>query len=136
MAADYRVARQFQSRTTPAAAAPRWGDVTVVGTSPGRAVGRAVRMRPGPEWAEAYCAVPLGSRHLPLPEALNGWHPGDLYTMRLGGRLPHIGIVSDKRTPAGQPYVIHNIGGGTQEEDILGLYDDERRFRFEVSDRT
>jgi hypothetical protein len=29
--------------------------------------------------------------------------------------------------------VIHNIGGGTQEEDILGLFDDERRFRFEVT---
>jgi uncharacterized protein YijF (DUF1287 family) len=70
---------------------------------------------------------------LPLPVALDGWQPGDLYTMRLGGRLPHIGIVSDKRTSAGHPYVIHNIGGGTQEEDILGLFDDERRFRFEVT---
>ena len=70
---------------------------------------------------------------LPVPATLTGWQPGDLYTMRLGGRLPHIGIVSDKLTEAGHPYVIHNIGGGTQEEDILGLFDDERRFRFEVT---
>lgn len=70
---------------------------------------------------------------LPLPATLDGWQPGDLYTMRLGGRLPHIGIVSDKRTSAGHPYVIHNIGGGTQEEDILGRFDDERRFRFDVT---
>ena len=69
---------------------------------------------------------------LPLPSTLAGWQPGDLYTMRLGGRLPHIGIVSDRLTEAGHPYVIHNIGRGTQEEDILGLFDDERRFRFEV----
>lgn len=71
---------------------------------------------------------------LPLPATLDGWQPGDLYTMRLGGRLPHIGIVSDKLTEAGHPYVIHNIGGGTQEEDILGLFDDERRYRYEVTD--
>lgn len=70
---------------------------------------------------------------LPLPATLDGWQPGDLYTMRLGGRLPHIGIISDKLTEAGHPYVLHNIGGGTQEEDILGLFDDERRFRYEVT---
>lgn len=70
---------------------------------------------------------------LPLPGTLDGWQPGDLYTMRLGGRLPHIGIVSDRRTSSGHPYVIHNIGAGTQEEDILGMFDDERRFRFEVT---
>jgi len=69
---------------------------------------------------------------LTLPSTRDAWQPGDLYTMRLGGRLPHIGIVSDRLTPAGHPYVIHNIGRGTQEEDILGLYGDERRFRFEV----
>ena len=69
---------------------------------------------------------------LPIPATLDGWQPGDLYTMRLGGRLPHIGIVSDRRTDAGHPFVIHNIGGGTQEEDILGIYSDERRFRYEV----
>lgn len=70
---------------------------------------------------------------LSVPATLDLWQPGDLYTMRLGGRLPHIGIVSDRLTEAGHPYVIHNIGGGTQEEDILGLYDDERRFRYEVT---
>lgn len=70
---------------------------------------------------------------LPLPASLDGWKPGDLYTMRLGGRLPHIGIVSNRLTPDGHPYVIHNIGAGTQEEDILGKFQDERRFRYEVS---
>jgi uncharacterized protein YijF (DUF1287 family) len=33
--------------------------------------------------------------------------------------VPHIGIVSDRRTRAGVPLVIHNIGSGTQEEDSL-----------------
>ncbi|MCA8902928.1 MAG: DUF1287 domain-containing protein [Hyphomonas sp.] len=65
------------------------------------------------------------------PASRSEWQPGDLYTMRLTGNLPHIGIVSDRMTPAGHPYIIHNIGLGTQEEDILGLFDDERRYRYE-----
>jgi len=51
--------------------------------------------------------------------------PGDIVTWKLGNGLPHIGIVSDKKTPAGTPLVIHNIGGGTQEEDVL--------FRFTIT---
>ncbi len=93
-----------------------------------------------PDWNIDHRRVPNLERYLerqganlPVPASLDGWQPGDLYTMRLGGRLPHIGIVSDKRTTAGHPYVIHNIGRGTQEEDILGLFDDERRFRFEIT---
>ncbi|MCA8905587.1 MAG: DUF1287 domain-containing protein [Hyphomonas sp.] len=70
---------------------------------------------------------------LPLPQERSGWQPGDLYTMRLGGRLPHIGIVSDRMTVDGHPYVLHNIGLGTQEEDILGQFEDERRFRYDVT---
>ena len=71
-----------------------------------------------------------GTEHA-VPTSLADWQAGDLYTMRLNGRLPHIGIVSDKLTPMGHRYVIHNIGAGTAEDDILGLFDDERRFRFE-----
>ena len=52
-------------------------------------------------------------------------------TMRLNGSLPHIGIVSDRVTAMGHHYVLHNIGAGTAEDDILGLFDEERRFRFE-----
>lgn len=47
---------------------------------------------------------------------------GDIVTWRLPRNLPHIGIVSDKKTPEGIPLVIHNIGSGTQEEDILFKY--------------
>jgi len=68
---------------------------------------------------------------LPVPDELADWQAGDIYTMRLNGRLPHVGIVSDKMTPIGHRYVIHNIGAGTAEDDILGMFDDEQRFRFE-----
>ena len=36
--------------------------------------------------------------------------------------LPHIMIVSDKKSAEGVPLVIHNIGGGAQEEDVLFTY--------------
>lgn len=46
------------------------------------------------------------------------YQPGDVVTWNLGGGTTHIGIVSD--TPGrAAPTVIHNIGRGTQEEDVL-----------------
>jgi hypothetical protein len=71
-----------------------------------------------------------GVQH-PVPGDLSDWQAGDIYTMRLNGSLPHVGIVSDRVTPMGHRYVIHNIGAGTAEDDILGMFDDEQRFRFE-----
>jgi uncharacterized protein YijF (DUF1287 family) len=48
------------------------------------------------------------------------YRPGDLVTQTVAERLPHILIVSDKRSKDGQRYlVIHNIGAGAQEEDRL-----------------
>ncbi len=44
---------------------------------------------------------------------------GDIVSWRLPNGLPHIGLVSDRRSDAGVPLVIHNIGAGTQEEDVL-----------------
>lgn len=47
---------------------------------------------------------------------------GDIVTWDLGKGLVHIGIVSDKKTLFNlghTPLIIHNIGRGTQEEDIL-----------------
>ena len=46
------------------------------------------------------------------------WQAGDIFTSLVGGRLPHIGIVSDKMR-GNRPLVIHNIGRGTREEDAL-----------------
>jgi uncharacterized protein len=56
--------------------------------------------------------------------------PGDIVTWRLPSGVPHIGIVSDRRTAVGVPLVIHNIGAGTQEEDILFLYSVTGHYRF------
>jgi uncharacterized protein len=50
------------------------------------------------------------------------YRPGDLVTWMLPGNLPHIGIVSDRNSRAGTPLIIHNVGRGTREEDILFDY--------------
>jgi uncharacterized protein len=50
------------------------------------------------------------------------WAPGDIFTSMIDGRLPHTGIVSDRRGAGGRPLVIHNIGRGVQEEDALFAY--------------
>ncbi|MDA1006897.1 MAG: DUF1287 domain-containing protein [Verrucomicrobia bacterium] len=48
--------------------------------------------------------------------------PGDLVTCTVPPNLPHIMIVSDKKTPGGTPLVIHNIGRGAREENTLFTY--------------
>ncbi|MEO8002303.1 MAG: DUF1287 domain-containing protein [Arenimonas sp.] len=53
-------------------------------------------------------------------QTADSFRPGDVVSWRLANGLAHIGIVSDKKTLFGsRPLVIHNIGQGTQEEDIL-----------------
>ena len=68
---------------------------------------------------------------LPLPRDPGTWRPGDIFTSRLGGRLPHIGFVSDRRGPRGW-LVIHNIGAGAREEDALLDHPLVGRFRWEI----
>ncbi len=48
---------------------------------------------------------------------------GDIVTWDLGRGLTHIGIISDQTTMISKtPLVIHNIGYGTRENDILHEY--------------
>ena len=49
--------------------------------------------------------------------------PGDIVAWDLGKGLVHIGIVSDRKTLLNKtPLIIHNIGMGTQQTDILYHY--------------
>ncbi|OTG80263.1 NADH:ubiquinone oxidoreductase, Na [Acinetobacter sp. ANC 5054] len=48
---------------------------------------------------------------------------GDIVTWDLGRGLVHIGVVSNRKTLLNKtPLIIHNIGAGTQENDILHKY--------------
>lgn len=57
----------------------------------------------------------------PLPKAgdVSKFLPGDIVTCTVPPNLPHIMIVSERKSGAGVPLVIHNIGSGTREEDRL-----------------
>lgn len=48
-----------------------------------------------------------------------GYQAGDIVTWDLGGGTLHIGIVSDRRSAEGVPLILHNIGFGAREDDLL-----------------
>jgi len=51
------------------------------------------------------------------------FHPGDVVVWKLpGSNLDHIGICSDRKNSRGEPLIIHNVGRGAQEEDVLRAY--------------
>ncbi len=56
---------------------------------------------------------------LPVSKKKENYKPGDLVTCTVAGKLPHIMIVSDRKTSDGTPVVIHNIGSGAREEARL-----------------
>jgi len=58
------------------------------------------------------------------------WQPGDILTCRIGGNLPHMGLISDRKGSDGRFKAIHNIGLGTLEDDRIWSYGQQRRFRF------
>jgi uncharacterized protein len=69
---------------------------------------------------------------LPVTNNAGDWLPGDIVTSLVGGKLPHIGIVSD-RVSGATPLVIHNIGAGTREEDQLFAHKLTGHFRWQVA---
>jgi uncharacterized protein YijF (DUF1287 family) len=51
------------------------------------------------------------------------YRAGDIVTWILPGNLPHIGIVSDIKSPDGKtPMIVHNIGAGPRLENMLFSY--------------
>ena len=54
---------------------------------------------------------------------------GDLLSWMLPGNLPHIGIVSDRRAPGGSFLILHNVGSGAQEQDVLHAWPITGHFR-------
>lgn len=58
----------------------------------------------------------------PLSRNPVDYEAGDLVTCIVPPNLPHIMVVSDRKTETGRPLVIHNIGAGAQEEDRLFAY--------------
>jgi len=61
----------------------------------------------------------------------NAYRPGDLVVWDLGRGIQHIGVVSTHRSKkTGNPLIVHNIGSGPQENDILFSYKIIGHFRY------
>ncbi|WP_409432059.1 DUF1287 domain-containing protein [Litorimonas sp. RW-G-Af-16] len=67
---------------------------------------------------------------LPKSTDASNYLPGDIVSWRIGGRLPHIGIVTDRTAPDGTPLIVHNIGAGPVEDNILFAYPMTGHFRY------
>jgi uncharacterized protein YijF (DUF1287 family) len=70
-------------------------------------------------------------RKLAVTREAGDYLPGDLVTWMVAGNLPHVGIVTDKRTVFGKrPLVVHNIGRGPVLEDMLFEYPITGHYRY------
>jgi uncharacterized protein YijF (DUF1287 family) len=57
---------------------------------------------------------------LPISSHIEDYSPGDLVTWDLGGGVPHIGILVDRKSPqTGRYMIVHNIGQGPKMEDVI-----------------
>ncbi|MEM8770182.1 MAG: DUF1287 domain-containing protein [Pseudomonadota bacterium] len=74
----------------------------------------------------------IGAR-LPDSADADDYAPGDIVAWNLkgasGGWLPHIGVVTDRKTSSGRPLIVHNIGAGPQLEDVLFSWKITGRYR-------
>lgn len=70
-------------------------------------------------------------KSLPVTRRGADYQPGDIVTWRLASGVPHIGLVSNRRAPGTDRYlVVHNIGAGAQIEDVLFAYEVTGRYRW------
>jgi uncharacterized protein YijF (DUF1287 family) len=57
---------------------------------------------------------------LPVTREARDYRPGELVTWMLPGNVPHIGLVTDRRSVDDErPLMVHNIGRGPEVEDML-----------------
>ncbi len=68
-------------------------------------------------------------KSLGVSDKASDYKAGDVVTWSVSGR-PHTGIVSNKVKKDGTPLIIHNIGRGTQEEDILFAFKITGHYRY------
>ncbi len=74
-------------------------------------------------------------RALPASLRARDYRPGDVVSWELPGGLDHVGVVSDRRAGSGteaRPLVVHNIGQGAQEEDVLFAWKQTGHYRWQA----
>lgn len=70
-------------------------------------------------------------KKLAVTQNPNDYKTGEIVTWMIGGKLPHIGIITNKKSSDGKrPMIVHNVGGGQVLEDCLFSYDIVGHFRY------
>jgi uncharacterized protein YijF (DUF1287 family) len=67
---------------------------------------------------------------LPITDRAEDYSPGDIVSWKLPKDLTHIGIVIEQRAPSGRHMIVHNIGRGSEIEDILFAFEITGHYRY------
>ncbi len=69
---------------------------------------------------------------LPITDDPTDYQPGDLVTWILGPKMPHIGVVVNEYSEDNpdRPLIVHNIGQGPKQEDILFAFPITGHYRY------
>ena len=68
---------------------------------------------------------------LPISKNANDYKTGEIVTWLIGNKLPHIGIVTAKKSLDGKrSMLVHKVGGGQVLEDCLFSYEIVGHFRY------
>ena len=73
-------------------------------------------------------------KKLPVSKNASDYKTGEMVTWMIGGKLPHIGIVTHKKSSNGNPMIVHNVGGGQVAEDCLFSWEIVGHFKFKIED--
>lgn len=78
------------------------------------------------------------AKSLSITDNPEDYLPGDLVTWILGPRMPHIGIVVDEYSEdhPDHPLIVHNIGEGPKQEDVLFSFSITGHYRYKPSNVT
>lgn len=67
---------------------------------------------------------------LAITRNANDYKTGEIVTWMINGKLPHIGIVTHKKSANGNPMIVHNVGNGQVLEDCLFRYEIVGHFKY------
>lgn len=70
-------------------------------------------------------------KKLEVSDDADDYKVGEIVTWMINGKLPHIGIVTHKKSEDGKrPLIVHNVGGGQVLEDCLFRYTIVGHFKY------
>ena len=69
-------------------------------------------------------------KKLEVSDNPNDYKTGEIVTWMINGKLPHIGIITHKKSTEGNPMIVHNVGGGQVAEDCLFSWEIVGHFKY------